>query len=209
MPTRESRALVNKNIIARIGNYRQSYGVNNFLRKLIFEGITIFNKINIRKLKSWLFFKSSNLRLGKNVIVNGLINSISIGKDNHYYENCIFHFHPNARFQTGDHVILSYHVLIACNYRISIGDHVMVGEYSSIRDSTHDYRADVPMINAQNIEREVVIGNNVWIGRGCLITEGTVIEDGVVLAANSVAKGRLLSNQIYGGCPARLIKSRV
>jgi len=201
--------LANENFIARLNNYYHDYGVQNFLRKSIFVAVAIFNKINLRKLKSWLFFKSSNLRLGKNVIVSELINSISIGKDNHFYDNCIFHFHPKAQFRTGNHVVLSYHVLIACNYSISIGDHVMVGEYSSIRDSTHNYHVDMNMIDAQNKEGEVVIGNNVWIGRGCLITEGTVIEDGVVLAANSVAKGRLLSNQIYGGCPARLIKPRI
>jgi acetyltransferase-like isoleucine patch superfamily enzyme len=54
----------------------------------------------------------------------------------------------------------------------------------------------------------IVIGNDVWIGRGCLIQPGTVIEDGVVVAANSVVRGTLKSNGIYGGIPAKLIKYR-
>ena len=55
----------------------------------------------------------------------------------------------------------------------------------------------------------VVIGNDVWIGRGCLIMPGSVIEEGVVVAAHSVVKGRLLKDGIYGGKSATFIKSRL
>ncbi len=85
----------------------------------------------------------------------------------------------------------------------------MIGEYSSIRDTTHQHNImDIPMMFAEDISTPVNIGNNVWIGRGCLILPGTVIEEGVVIAANSVVKGTLSSNSIYGGNPAKFIKKR-
>lgn len=57
--------------------------------------------------------------------------------------------------------------------------------------------------------RPIVIGDNVWIGRGCLVLPGCVIEEGVVVAANSVVRGRLEKDGIYGGRPAKFIKSRL
>jgi acetyltransferase-like isoleucine patch superfamily enzyme len=61
---------------------------------------------------------------------------------------------------------------------------------------------------AADISEEISIGNDVWIGRGCIIFTGTMIADGVVVAANSVVKGKLERNGIYGGIPAKLIKFR-
>ena len=84
-----------------------------------------------------------------------------------------------------------------------------MGEFSSIRDTTHTYDVNGIMMKASDRSEGIFIGNNVWIGRNCLISEGSVIEDGVVVAAHSVVKGRLEKDGIYGGTPARFIKSRL
>ena len=52
----------------------------------------------------------------------------------------------------------------------------------------------------------IIIGNNVWVGRGCLLLPGTIVGDNVIIAANSVVKGTLQSNSMYGGTPAKCIK---
>jgi len=160
------------------------------------------------KIKALFYFNSDDLVLGSNVKVSGLCPNITIGKNNNFYACCKFHFGPESNFHSGDNIIFSYNVIVDCNLRISIGNNVMIGEFSSIRDTTHDYKVDIPMMNAKDISKEIIIGNDVWIGRGCLICDGSYIEDGVVVAANSVVKGRLLKNGIYGGSPVRLIKFR-
>lgn len=132
-----------------------------------------------------------------------------MGKRNTIYDDCIFHFNSESRFETGDNVVFSYHVLVSCEHDIAIGSHVQIGEFTSIRDSTHNYAVDGIMMGTPDKMAAIRIGNNVWIGRGCLICEGSIIEDGVVVAANSVVKGRLLKDNIYGGAPAKAIKNRI
>jgi acetyltransferase-like isoleucine patch superfamily enzyme len=105
--------------------------------------------------------------------------------------------------------VFSYGTLICCAGRIEIGDDVQIGEYCSIRDSTHSYEiSGKPMKYNPDIILSVTIGNDVWIGRGCMIMPGSVIEDGVVVGANSVVRGVLKRDSIYAGSPARFIKSR-
>ncbi len=55
---------------------------------------------------------------------------------------------------------------------------------------------------------QVVIGNDVWIGNNVSIIEGVTIGDGVAVAAGSVVIKDLEPYGIYGGVPARKLKSR-
>lgn len=51
------------------------------------------------------------------------------------------------------------------------------------------------------------IGNNVWVGAGSTLLPGCVIGDNSVIAAGSVVRGTVPSGQIWGGVPARKIKT--
>ena len=57
---------------------------------------------------------------------------------------------------------------------------------------------------------KIKIGNNCVIGAGAFIMPGAVLEDNVNLATGAVVvKGQVLKKgKIYGGIPAREIKSR-
>jgi acetyltransferase-like isoleucine patch superfamily enzyme len=55
---------------------------------------------------------------------------------------------------------------------------------------------------------DVVIGNDVWIGRDALILSGVKIGDGAVVAARSVVTEDVTPYSIVGGNPARHIKFR-
>jgi acetyltransferase-like isoleucine patch superfamily enzyme len=54
----------------------------------------------------------------------------------------------------------------------------------------------------------VTIGNDVWIGRGVTIMSGVTIEHGSVLAAYSVITKDVGPYEIWGGNPAKLIRTR-
>jgi UDP-3-O-[3-hydroxymyristoyl] glucosamine N-acyltransferase len=62
-----------------------------------------------------------------------------------------------------------------------------------------------------NQPKDIVIGNDVWIGCRCLILKGTIIPDNCIVAASSVVSGTKLhkSNCIYGGQPLKVIKENV
>jgi acetyltransferase-like isoleucine patch superfamily enzyme len=181
----------------------------DFLRKIIFKLIRLFSFNIFRKIRGLIFFKSRNIKLGKNVTLQGQINSIKLGKDINVYNNCIFEFGSKAHLEIGSKVIFSFGCIINVNKVLIIGDFVQIGEYTSIRDTTHDYNNyGKPMMENRDVSDSILIGNNVWIGKNCLIMPGSVIEDGVVVGANSIIKGILRSNKIYAGNPIREITSR-
>jgi acetyltransferase-like isoleucine patch superfamily enzyme len=155
------------------------------------------------------YFKRRDIRLGRNVVIHGLPLDITIGEKTSFYDNCIFEFGPKSHVAIGKHVLLSYGVVFCCTKEILIGDYVQIGEYSSLRDTTHSYEGlDTPMKFQPDRSQGISIADDVWIGRGCLILPGTEIESGVVVGANSVVKGKLEKNGIYAGTPAKLIKMR-
>lgn len=167
-------------------------------------------RLNLRKFKAYFLLNKFKVALLDNVTIKYKVKNCSLGDRVIFYENCILEIHEQATFKTGNNCTFSYGTVISSFKEILIGSNVMIGEYSSIRDTTHQYDiTNKPMIFGTDKSETVIIGNNVWIGRGCLIMPGTIIEDGVVVAANSVVKGVLKTNSIYGGTPATFIKARV
>lgn len=55
---------------------------------------------------------------------------------------------------------------------------------------------------------DVVIGNDVWIGREAMILSGVEIGDGAVVAARSVVTKNVAPYSIVGGNPARHVRFR-
>jgi acetyltransferase-like isoleucine patch superfamily enzyme len=53
----------------------------------------------------------------------------------------------------------------------------------------------------------VDIGANVWIGAGCVILPGSVIGDNAVIAAGSLVHKRVPAGELWGGWPARKIRT--
>jgi len=162
-----------------------------------------------KKVKGIYYFKSKSIKLGERIYVSGQAFKIIVGNNVTLFPDTKFEFSNKSVFEVGDNCVFSYGVLIACSNKVIIGKDVQIGEYTSIRDSTHDY-VDMgkPMKMNKDISESIVIGNNVWIGRNCLILPGSVIEDGVVIGANSLVKGTLRSNLIYAGNPIKVIKPR-
>lgn len=55
---------------------------------------------------------------------------------------------------------------------------------------------------------DIVIGNDVWIGRESVIMPGVKIGDGAVIAAYSIVTRDIPAYTVYGGNPAAFIKKR-
>jgi acetyltransferase-like isoleucine patch superfamily enzyme len=196
-------------MINKIAQFYKTLTIADFLRKIIIYLCNILSLSFLKKIKSAFYFKNSGINIGKNLSVYGLCYNISIGKNVTLYDNVIFEFGPQSRLIIGDECLLSYGVLIAVNNQISIGNYVQIGEYTSVRDTTHRYDViDRPMKFGGDVATPILIGNDVWIGRGCIIQPGTIIEDGVVVGANSVIKGVLRKNGIYAGSPVKFLKMR-
>lgn len=84
---------------------------------------------------------------------------------------------------------------------VVIGDNVVLGGESRIL--TH---CPIKGINADKMSIRIL--DNVWIGFRCIILPGTYIGPRTIVGAGSVVSGRLNSDSIYTGNPAKFIKKR-
>ena len=190
-------------------NYYNSLSILALIRLLVFKFLSVISFNLFKKVKAYFYFGSSRIKIEKNVTIKGFCKNSDFGDDIIFYSNSIIELQRDANLKIGSHVIFSFGSLLSCSKSIQIGNDVQIGEYTSIRDTTHDYTDyGQPMMNNSDISLPIVIGNNVWIGRNCLISPGTVIEDDVVIGANTVVKGYLKANHIYAGNPMKEIKSR-
>ncbi|MCR5809455.1 MAG: acyltransferase [Clostridiales bacterium] len=94
---------------------------------------------------------------------------------------------------------------------VSIGDHVMMG--IDILMFTNEHRHDditVPMgLQGRTEVQPIVIEDDVWIGSRSLIMKGIRIGHGAIIAAGSVVTKDVPPYEIWGGNPARFLKSRL
>lgn len=93
--------------------------------------------------------------------------------------------------------------------KVSIGRNVMMSPRVALIASNHNYeRLDIPMNKQGGTEKEIIVGDDVWIGYGSIILAGVKIGNGVIISAGSVVTKDVEDFSIVGGVPARLIKNR-
>ena len=91
-----------------------------------------------------------------------------------------------------------------------IGSDVMMGPECVIFSRNHCFeRTDIPMIQQGYSEsKEVVIGDDVWIGRRVMILPGVHIGSGVVIGCGAVVTKNIPDYAVVGGIPAKIIRYR-
>lgn len=58
------------------------------------------------------------------------------------------------------------------------------------------------------VQKDIIVGNDVWLGANSVILAGTTIGDGTIVAAGAVVTKDLPPYVIAAGIPARPIKAR-
>jgi chloramphenicol O-acetyltransferase type B len=91
-----------------------------------------------------------------------------------------------------------------------IGNYVMLAGRVAIVGG--DHRIDVPGVPAINagrdVNKQVIIEDDVWIGHGVVIMHGVKIGEGAVIAAGAIVAKDVPAYSIYGGVPAKEIRKR-
>lgn len=138
-------------------------------------------------------YKYRKVTIGKNSRINlGTIVShcgnVSIG-DNTYINGGILCAGDNSKIIIGDNCLISYNV--------------------HIRTSSHNYKQKETLIRNQgNFEKDIIIGNDVWIGYGAQILPGIKIGNGAVIAAGAIVTKNVEKYTIVAGVPAKIIGRR-
>ncbi len=134
----------------------------------------------------------------------------------HKSNNCIIH--PKASIRNAHNIYIgeNSHINIDCiiwagrSSMIRIGDNVLVGPGVQFHASNHDFfLAPRPMVAQKMLDKNITIGNNVWLCSNSIITAGVQLANGIVVAAGAVVTRSFdEENIIIAGVPARKISTR-
>lgn len=112
----------------------------------------------------------------------------------------------------GDKLVIGKFCSIACGVQFLMGSanhrissistypfHVFGGAWA---ENTPPHLSQLPF------KGDIVVGNDVWIGRNSTIMPGVQIGDGAIIAAHSVVTKQIDPYTVVGGNPAKPIKKR-
>lgn len=170
------------------------------------KGIELSYSTLFNKMPMVLKVKGAVIKIGSNTMINSNNSNyhlnmhspcklmadregavIKIGNNSRIHGTCIHAYKA---------ITIGNNCLIAANTQIIDGN----GHALSFPDVEN-------RINTTDYGTPIVIEDNVWIGANCIILGGTRIGHGTVISAGSVVKGDIPPMSIYGGNPAKLIKS--
>ena len=116
----------------------------------------------------------------------------------------------NGPLHIGSEVSIGTNCFISADSgELSIGDYCMIGSNSSIIGNNYHYDSlEIPICQQEKTSKGITIGNNVWLGSGCVVLDGTHIGNGVIITPNSVVTTNIPENAIAQGNPAKVIFTR-
>lgn len=113
----------------------------------------------------------------------------------------------NGRTHLGTNTNFNGMTVMGCG-TVTIGDNFHSGPECVIISDTHNYRGDAVPYDTIMIPRDVVIGDNVWLGMRVMVLGGVTIGEGAIIQAGSVVVNDIPALAIAGGHPARVFAYR-
>jgi acetyltransferase-like isoleucine patch superfamily enzyme len=92
--------------------------------------------------------------------------------------------------------------------RITLGRHALLGPEVFITASNYRTEPGTPVMDQPKLERDVVIGDDVWLGARVMVVPGVEIGDGCIIGASSVVTRSIPPGSIAVGNPARVVGRR-
>lgn len=113
----------------------------------------------------------------------------------------------------GKDVVIGKSCRINENVRLDnvlIGNHVMIARDTVFLGKTHGSDdINIPMEQQGNKEmKQTIVEDDVWVGLRVIVMPSLVLKKGCIIGAGAVLTKNTNENGVYGGIPARLIKTR-
>lgn len=152
------------------------------IEKIIYNLRYLYKKISTKKIN-----KGNNVRINVGV-------------------NCYNH----SNIYIGDNTYINGGSIVAGDSsKVFIGKDCLISYNVHIRTVTHNYKNKDTLIRMQgNLEENIVIGDDVWIGYGVQILPEVKIGNGAVIGAGAIVTKNVEEYAIAVGCPAKVIGFR-
>lgn len=174
--------------------------IHSSISKVIFHFKFLFSKRDIKI--SWKSHIGKTCSFEPHTRVNQYcsLSNTSLGRFSYVGSYCIINNATIGNFCS-----------IAPSVKMGLGEHP-----SSIFVSTSPYfflkrtETSISLVKEDKFKpyKEIVIGNDVWIGANSYVKDGVKIGDGAIIAAGSIVVKNVAPYSIVGGIPAKEIKKR-
>jgi len=169
--------------------YRHTRIELNRSARIILKAHLLLNKNKYPHSRAECYLR---LRKGAEMVVNGEVS---------LFYSATLEVHNNGKLSIGSCSINSGAVII-CAYKMSIGNGCLIARHCMISDSDHHQVLNDDG-DISNYPREVIIGDNVWLGIKSTVMRGTKIKSGSVVGANALVMGRIKEKTLVMNEPAR------
>jgi len=143
--------------------------------------------------------KKSMLSQGVRIDRNNYLDGVGLGQFSYTGKNTLL-----IRSNIGAFCSISWNV--------SVGgadhDYTRTTQHSFLYDRSIGLMPPDSILEYDRYDREVTIGNDVWIAAGVVVTRGVTIGNGAVIGANSVVTTDIPPYAVAVGVPAKVIKYR-
>ncbi|MDD3304287.1 MAG: DapH/DapD/GlmU-related protein [Clostridia bacterium] len=166
-------------------------------------GKKYFIKLKNKKVKCYSNEVSKDVVLGKNVIIGKKVkigNNVVIGENSYInYETIIDSNSKIGKFCS-----------IAPQVYIGPGNHPLsyVSTHPFLYDTNWSEKLKCNVQKHEEISKDTMIGNDVWIGTRAIILAGVNVSDGSIVAAGAVVTKDIPPYSIVAGIPAKVIGYR-
>ena len=125
-------------------------------------------------------------------------------------ENCYIElpFHANwggHHVHFGSDIYANSNLTLVDDGHIYVGNKVMFGPNVTVATANHPINAELRK-RALQYNKDVHIGDNVWIGSGAIIVPGVSIGENTVIGAGSVVTKDIPKNVVAVGNPCRVLR---
>lgn len=142
------------------------------------------------------------------IVLAGGNNSLVIGRDV-LTDHLTLEFGDNGKCSIGDNTVIGSLTCYISNAEVSIGKHCLFSHNILFR--THDGHHIFDMTTKERINwsKNIVVGDQVWVGQGVTLLGGAQIGTGSVVGSNAVTSSQFGRNQIIAGAPAKIIRENI
>lgn len=179
-------------MLSSINNKIHSFVIMAYKKIVYRKKLILHNNINKILLKN-----------GKNIIIRNGVLEIN--------DNLDMSYNSRITVTNGGKVLIKGNCSFNTNSicvsmgKVTIGKNVAIGPNVCIYDHDHRFNENGKMDNEYS-KGEIVIGNNVWIGAGCIILKNTIIGDNSIIGAGSIIKGNIPNNSLVTSDRKTIIK---